>query len=50
MNNYEVTFTVNGTKSVQVVSAGSSTDAKKLIQSQYGGSKVNIHKVITVRK
>ncbi len=50
MKNWEVTFNVNGKRTVQVVAANVSTDAKKLIEAQYSGSKISFIKVNEVKK
>lgn len=42
MKQYQVTFTVNGKRTQQNVSANSYSDAKKLVQAQYSGSNVVI--------
>ena len=41
MHNYKITYRVDHTRTEQVVSANSTTDAKKLIQKQYPTSKVS---------
>lgn len=42
MNKYEVKLTVDGKRTVEVISARTSVDAEKLAKSQYDGCKVNI--------
>lgn len=38
MPEYKVVFKVSGTRSEQIVRANSQSDAKKLIEAQYGSS------------
>lgn len=40
MFQWKCTFNVNGCRTEQIVSAYSYTDAKKLIEAQYGGANV----------
>ena len=48
MPQYKVVFRVNGSRSETVVSANSSTAARKLIEAQYAGQKVSIISVTRV--
>lgn len=42
MIQFKVAFTVNGKRTEQIVSATGPTEAKRLVQAQYAGSKVVI--------
>lgn len=42
MKRYQVTFTVDGKRVQENVSASNSSDAKRIIISQYNGSRVSI--------
>lgn len=48
MNTYQIKFYVNGKPTEQIVKAMSSTDAKKLIQTQYAGQKINFTLIKTL--
>lgn len=41
MNTYKLTFTVNGKRTETIVRANSIMDAKKLVQAQYAGARIN---------
>ena len=40
MNKYEVTFLMNGRRTIEVVSARSSHDAKIIVEARYNGYKI----------
>lgn len=40
MSEYKVTFSVNGRRTETIVRAGSSTDAKRIVEAQYSGAKL----------
>jgi hypothetical protein len=40
MQQWKISFSVNGHRSEQIVSANSSFDAKKIIEAQYSGQKI----------
>lgn len=49
MNQWKVDFSVDGRRSQQIVSCFSSIDARKLIESQYSGSKITIWSITQVK-
>ncbi len=48
MTNWEVNFSVNGKRTSQIVSAFSSIDARKIIETQFAGNKIVIWNIIKV--
>ena len=41
MHQYKITFSVDGRRTEQIVSANSTYDAKRLIEAQYPNCKIN---------
>ena len=48
MSTYKITFSVNGTRSEQIVKANSSIDAKKLVQMQYTNQRITFYSVVRI--
>ncbi len=48
MKQYEVVFRVDGRRTETVVSAYTRSDAEKLVEAQYSGSKVSIIRISSV--
>ncbi len=40
MNNYEINCIINGKRTVQIVTAHTSHDARELLKAQYPGAKI----------
>lgn len=41
MNTYRLTFTINGTRTTEIVSAHTLGDAKRIIRERYAGCNIN---------
>ncbi len=48
MYSYRVVFTVNGRRTETIVRANSSTDARRIVEAQYSGARLNIINVTRV--
>lgn len=50
MNNYEINCSINGKRTVQVVAANTSHDAKELLKAQYPGAKISVVNIKQLKK
>ena len=48
MDRYSVKFSIDGRRTEEIVSANSSSDARKFVEARYNGSKITIWSVIKI--